>query len=594
MLDRRHLTVLAASLAVAAVFLVPWSGPVARWAGDLDVLFLTFCMQRQVAPPPPTEIVGVTMDEASLEILGRYPWKRSVHAGLIDRLTALGASVIALDTFFVRPTEPGEDAALATAIRRSGRVVLSLGGHRGRAPQAPLFLEEAGYALGHTWVSREEGGMVFRVQLLGSTTSAEGGAGLPVPALALVAVQRHRRLDQSVPTFAERTIRMGDMTIPVEDDTRLVIRFAGPAGTLPTVSYIDVLQGRVERAAIAGKIALVYSTFDLNDQFETPVNRGRLMPGGEIHANAMQTMLTGRYIRHLDWPPRAALMLTLAVAVAMAFSSGVRARQCLPSLAALGLLVGGGAYLAFRYGHAWLPLAQMVLFIPVAGMAVMALERLRMRRLFASFIPGSEVDRLLASDGHLEQGMRKVVASILFADIRGYTTLSETMDPRVMSEFLNEFHAVTAAAVRAHGGEILDYLGDASLVAFGAPRPDPHHARAAVETALDIQDELEKKRKEWKERGFPAPPVGIGICTGEVAYGLIGTDHRQYTVIGDTTNVAARIQGLSAQFDSPIVISESTLSAAGPWFETQALPSVPLKGKSETVNTHAVRGRRRP
>ena len=592
--DRRRLAVLAASLTVAVLFVLPWSGPVARWAGDLDVLFLSFCMQRQVPPPPPTEIVGVTMDEASLEALGRYPWKRSVHARLIDRLTALGASVIALDTFFVRPTEPAEDAALAAAIRRSGRVVLSLGGHRGRVPQAPLFLEDAGHALGHTWVTREEGGMVFRIQLLGSTPSTGGGAGLPMPAFSLVAVQRHRHLDGSLPTFTERIVRMGDMVVPVEDDSRLVISFAGPAGTLPTVSYLDVLQGKVDRAAVAGKIALVYSTFDLNDQFETPVDRGRLMPGGEIHANAMQTMLTGRFLRHLDWPWRAALMLALAVAVAMAFSSGPRARHCLPPLAALGLLVGGGAYLAFRYGNLWLPLAQMVLFIPVAGMAVLALERLRMRRLFASFIPGAEVDSLLASDGHLDQGMRKVVASILFADIRGYTTLSETMDPRVMSEFLNEFHAVTAAAVRAHGGEILDYLGDASMVAFGAPRADPEHARAAVETALDIQEELARKRSEWSARGFPAPQVGIGICTGEVAYGLIGTDHRQYTVIGDTTNVAARIQGLSAQFDSPVVISDSTLQAAGPWFETQAMPPVPLKGKTETVHTHAVRGRSRP
>ncbi len=115
MLDHRRRSVLLASLAVAALFLIPWGGPLARWTDDLDARFLSFAMRHQPPQPPPSEVVGVTMDGASLDALGRYPWKRSVHARLIDRLTAMGATVIALDTFFVRPTDPAEDAALAAA-----------------------------------------------------------------------------------------------------------------------------------------------------------------------------------------------------------------------------------------------------------------------------------------------------------------------------------------------------------------------------------------------------------------------------------------------------------------------------------------------
>lgn len=583
-LDRRRLAVLSVSLAVAVLFLLP--GP-DRWSGHLDALCLSFLMRQQ---PPPADVVGVTMDEASLDALGRYPWKRSVHARLIDRLTALGASCIALDTFFVRPTEPAEDAALAAAIRRSGRVVLSLGNHRGRTRATPLFAEEADHRVGHTFVRREEGGMVYRIQLLASVAPSEGAPELPVPAFALLAAQFHRHRE-GIPTFDDHAMRVGDLTVPLETGRHMLVRFAGPPGTLRTVSYVDVLRGKVAREQVAGKIAVVYATFDPNDQFETPADRQHPMPGGEIHANAIGTLLSGSFIRRPGGLIEAALLLAVAFLVAAALGS-VHPGQYVPRLAAVVAVVGVGAFLAFRTCFVWIPLARIALFVPIAAVAIMGIERVRARRLLAAFVPLAEADRLLDSDGHLTTASRKVVVSVLFADIRGYTTLSETLEPQRMTEFLNEFHAVTHEAVRAHGGEVFDYLGDASMVVFGAPREDPEHARHAVDAALDMQQRLQEKRPTWVARGYPEVEVGIGVCTGEVAYGLMGTGHRQFTAIGDTTNVAARIQGLSSQFDCSVLISDSTFAAAGAWFETRALPLVPLKGKTEPVQIHAVAGRR--
>jgi adenylate cyclase len=546
--------------------------------------------------PAQQSIVGITIDEPSCAALGRWPWKRSVHARLIDRLTSYGAKVIAFDIYFTAPTEAAEDSALAGALARSGRVVLAIGRHKGQELARPLFLDVLGYNVGHAFLRKARDNVVYGVKLIEESRSPEFPEFSFIPSLGLRTFQKFAGLDEAMPEMGSAAITYPGLTIPLDVNEEMAIRFLGPPGSFPCVSYADVLQGRAGAGVFKDRIAFIYNTFNTQDFFRTPfsgASEDHLMPGGEIHMNVVQTLLGRQFITHAPpWSPLLLLTLT-ALASFLLFTRTTDLRRLLIFPLAAAFILAGLSFAAFRFSSVYIEITQSIFFLVLFTAAVMTAERKELSALMREFLPAREVDSILKSRDHLDKEMRKVVASVLFADIRGYTTMSEKADPAKVMELLRVFHAEMGRVVKEFGGEFFDYQGDAQMIVFGAPRESPDHAKMAVTAALAMQDAMEGLRSRTEFSGLSLPDVGIGIVTGEVAIGYVGSEKRQLAAIGDTTNVAARIQGLSKEFASKILISESTFRKVEGEFAIEKIQEVRVKGRDEPVVIYRVLGRAR-
>ena len=267
------------------------------------------------------------------------------------------------------------------------------------------------------------------------------------------------------------------------------------------------------------------------------------------------------------------------------------------------LLIGGlltsywaGAIVALQHGWWLRPFGPTVTMLLVVGL-VSAYQFVRGYALLRQFITPELAADLMLAEGSGAYTTEKD-CTIIFSDIRGFTTLNETMRPSKMVALLREYHTVTVPVYEKHGGRCLDYLGDAQMVVFGDQKQrkdiDPNHAAAALRAALEVHELIEATNARWQERGDPPFDVGLGCCSGVVAVGVLGADtaHLQYTVIGDVVNTAARVQGLSRELDAPVIATVSTIDRAGELVEADFIKAVPLKGKNAEVPVYRVKAMR--
>ncbi len=267
------------------------------------------------------------------------------------------------------------------------------------------------------------------------------------------------------------------------------------------------------------------------------------------------------------------------------------------------LLMGGAVFSAFHlFSKAGLvvPLSAPLfnLFLCFVGINIYHYQseqhaKKRLSNLLREFapMPLDFVEEAIASKTGAKVGGKKTELSILFSDIRGYTDLSERLDPVAVMDTLNEYHGAMGDIFSRNGGVIFDYQGDAQMVVFGLVEPSTrNHAAFAAKTALEMQETLGGLREKWQKEGRNVFEIGVGICTGEVSLGVVGSAQRkQYAAIGDSTNVAARLQGMSKQLDSPVLVAESTYLKAQEYLEADKLEPVKLKGKSEPLQVYRVR-----
>jgi adenylate cyclase len=431
----------------------------------------------------------------------------------------------------------------------------------------PHFTEAAA-GIGFINMPAEKGNIVRRVTVIDTNFF-----GRPYPSFSLASILAATGLSPDDLKLTGRTLQAGEIDVPVNEINQVLIDFWGPGGTFPTYSYIDVLEGRFDPDFWKGKIVLigVATPTEKGDYYENPFTRGNLVlsealpaPGVEIHASAIKTYLTGRYYHRARWPVNLIVLVISWLLTIFAARRGAWVGFGSAFLVAAGLSFC--AYIAWLKFHYWVNLAGPLIMVfltytevTVENFVRAELERRRIRTVFGRYVPPAVVERLIAEGENIKLGGEKQEVTVLFSDIRGFTAYSEGKPPEKVVSRLNEYFTAMTAVVFRHGGTLDKFLGDGLMAVFGVPIPYPDHARRAVVTAIEMLERLEELNQDWKSRGEETMEIGIGINSGEVVVGNIGSPERMdYTVIGEEVNLASRLEGMNKKYNTRIIISERT------------------------------------
>jgi adenylate cyclase len=399
-------------------------------------------------------------------------------------------------------------------------------------------------------------------------------------------------------------VLVGDRILDVDGAGRVGLDYYGRYLSFPTWSATDVMNGAIPPERIRGRIALVGTTaVGTWDGRVTPFDD--IGPGVITHATFVENALHGQLIRR-STPVlllEALLMALLSVGLAWLFS---RVRSALAAPAAAAALVGWGALAAAAYFRFHAALALGLPALQIAAMFVAATawrvvaeerERRRTRETFSRFLAPAVVEDLLGREGELRLGGEKRDLTVLFADIRGFTTISEKLDPKVLIELLNQYLTpMTDIIVQDHRGTLDKYMGDAIMAFWGAPQEQPDHPLRACQAALAMIERLEVLRAGWRERGLPEIDIGVGINTGPMSVGFVGSQDRfyNYTVLGDAVNLASRLEGTNREYGTRILVSHSTWERVKDRVVARELDAVRVKGKREPVVVYELLGMGRP
>jgi adenylate cyclase len=389
---------------------------------------------------------------------------------------------------------------------------------------------------------------------------------------------------------------------------RYPIGYAGPPGTIHTVSMLTLMQpdalSRPEVQALKGRVAIIAANnVGTSDRHFTPYSRGLTadqMAGGEIHANIVETILSGRYPKFLPgWLEIAYVSALLGAAVWLFLSLSVGAGAAL--LGALLVAVVPPGYFAFH--HQWvLPVAELQTSLAAAFLMTLGLrltgeerERSRMRQVFGRYVSDEVVNVLLSEDHRPDLAGEAKVVTVLFSDIRGFTTFSEKLTAHEVVEMLNAYFTRVCEPILVHGGTVDKYIGDAVMAVFGSPVAYPDHARRAIKAGLGMAREAEAfktwMRERFPDKGLAEFGIGIGLFTGEAVIGDIGTPKRkEFTAIGDTVNAASRLEGATKELKCVLAVSESTYQAAGPGIRVERVETISVKGRAEPIRVYVIAG----
>lgn len=600
--------VLVGLVVAAVVSLAQWAGLFTSFQlGVADYLYET-------DGDPGDEIVIVAIDEPSLEALGSWPWPFQHYTRLFERLR--GASAVGLDVLLPVPGPAGDPdtAALLEAVRASDNVIMPLAPLELYEPESPGELYAAGQTvspfadllnasagMGTVKVVLDSDGTIRRVPLMISEPVGEN----VWESFGVQILRRHFDLEDYAAAFEEARLVIGGETevayeVPTGSHAAMLINFVGRPNTFPTYSFADVVQDRVPLEVFDDKVVLVgmMNTLDEMDLHRVPVSAQR-MAGVEVQANAIHTLLNHRAL-----VPQSQTGVLVTVGV-LAVVSAVGLSQLGALTGALfTLLLAAGYFLwtsiQFNAGHlpdVLFPFA--TIFINYAAVtstrfASVRAERSRVTDIFGRFVSADVrdaiVDMALRDPALVRPGGRQMEVSVLFADIRGFTRMSENLSPPEVVEILNLYLDSMEEQIFEHGGTLDKYTGDGMMVLFGAPLPQPDHAQRAVRAALAMQQaaaEVSRRRKdiEWEV------VYGIGITTGPAVVGHVGSQRRlDYTAIGDTVNLAARLEGIAPP--GSIYISQAAYEAVKDVVLAEPLEPVKVKGKAQPVPVYRVQALR--
>jgi adenylate cyclase len=646
------------SLGIAvAVALVRFAAPGPLELADMKVLDFRHTVRGPVAAGGAVVIVGV--DEASLAEVGRWPWPRARLAALVDSLMASGAAVVGFDVLFSQPEEGldptelagavaanprepagalvarlrehGGDVRLADAFRRSGRVVLShffdfgappaadlerevertselavrtmkgatladapLLGHVKRAQVDIAYLTQAAAASGHINFLTDRDG-IYRRAPLGIRVGERVSSAFPVEI-----ARRYLGDAAATLTIAPKgvtALTIGARELPVDPAAQLWIGYLGPPNTVPQVAAAGVLAGRVPRAAIEGKIALVGFTAVGFDEIATPF--APVVPGVELQATVVDNILRGMSLRRPWWlePAEALAIVLLGLVVGLGLWK-LGAVAGMAAALALAIALGWGTQRLFSDLHLAIggvyPLAALV--FSALGASVYRWfgeerEKRKIRHAFRHYLNPEVTEMLAEAPERLRLGGERREITILFSDLRGFTTLSERLSPDALGKLLNEYlGAMTDIVLRGQG--LLDkYMGDGLMAFWGAPVESPDGAARCCRAALDMVTALAALNRGWEQEGFAGLEMGVGINTGDAVIGNFGSTTRfNYTAVGDQVNLASRLEGLTKEYGATVIVAESTRQVLGDAFVWREIDRVRVKGREAAVVVYELLG----
>ena len=388
-------------------------------------------------------------------------------------------------------------------------------------------------------------------------------------------------------------LKAGPIRIPVDQNVSALIPYRGAQGSFKYISATDVLNERLNPSALKDKIVLVGTTAPgLKDLRSTPV--GVAYPGVEIHANLIAGMLDGNIKQK---PP-----YVLGAEVVLLFFIGVALTLLMPLLnpimATLFTLIVLLFMLAtnimvWQYGNLALPMASgllLILALFALNMSYGYFTESRIKRqftdLFGQYVPPELVDKMSEDPKRYSMQGNSQELTVLFSDVRNFTSISEGLEPKELTAFINEYLTAMTRVIRSHHGTLDKYIGDAIMTFWGAPVNDPDHPRNGVISALEMQITAQQLREQFKLRGWPEIRIGVGINTGVMVVGDMGSAVRKaYTVMGDSVNLASRLEGLCKEYGVGIILSEMTKNAVS-GIVYRELDRVRVKGKDEPVHIY--------
>ena len=622
-----------------------------------EIRVRTFDFFQRIDPRHKTArpVTIVDIDDKSLEKFGQWPWPRTRIADLITELTRLGAVVIAFDAVFPEPDRlnpadaadtfrnldedtraklralPSNDEVFAEAIRKS-RVVLGESGAAeelaaldktlpvtglamlGEEPQRFMFqfpgllrntkvLEHAAAGRGLFTIKPERDGIVRRVPMI---MLAQGQT---MPSLSFEML----RVANGSGTILIKSEKEGikslgikGFQLPTDRNGQLWVHYARQDPSL-YVPVTNVLEKTVAPEMIAGKLVLIgTSAVGLNDIKTTPVSQ--TMPGVEIHAQILEGALSGAVISQPIYG--------IAVEFATALLFGLLVIAFAPlfgpvTLVALGaafatVLIGTSAYfytqhrLLIDFTYPLMSTTAIYLTLIFSSFVREQAQRRQIRSAFGQYLSPALVEQLAQSPEKLVLGGEEREMTIMFSDMRGFTSISETYksDPQGLTALMNRFLTPLTNAILSRKGTIDKYMGDAIMAFWNAPLDDKDHELNACEAALDMLDRVDElnqaREQEAKEEGRPFIPLnaGIGLNTGTCVVGNMGSDQRfDYSVFGDSVNLASRLEGQSKEYGFPIIIGSRTALAVKDRFAILELDFIMVKGKKEPEVIYAIAGR---
>jgi len=528
---------------------------------------------------PRDDIALVLIDDTtSRELPVRFPFPRSLHARVIDAVNRDGAKAIAYDVEFLQPTKAREDNALINSVARAPNKVVLADSQPDPQGRSGVFggqaiLDDIKARAGNTQLGEDSDGVRRRAPF-------EVGNMETFP---LVAAE----------IASGETITTDQMGGP-----SAWIDYAGGPGTYASVPFSRVLNGQFPPGFFNDKVVVIgASDPTLKDLAKTPASGNDLMSGAEINANAIATALD-------DFPFRSTpLGLDLILIALMGLIAPLASYRLSPIRAlALGLLAAAlylvSAQLAFNSGRIVPVLYPMIaLGLSLVGSLLVyyvreAFIRRRVRDTFARFVPESVVGQVLArTDDDLRLEGARMDVTILFSDIRGFTTFSEARDPGQVLEVLNAYHEEMTSAVMDHGGTLISFMGDGIMAAFGAPIDMDDHADRALAAAKEMLEVRLPKVNEWmRENEVGAEfQIGIGLNSGPVMAGNIGSQQRlEFTTIGDTVNTAARLEGMTKGSGHSLFVADSTRERLSERDgELAYVDAMPVRGRAEEIRVWA-------
>ena len=385
-------------------------------------------------------------------------------------------------------------------------------------------------------------------------------------------------------------LRLGNYRVPVDENVAVLVPYRGAQGSFPYYSLADVLHQRVDPSALRGRIAILGTTAPgLKDHRTTPV--GVAYAGVEVHANIISGILDDR-IKH-KVPYLVGIETSIFVVISLIFTLLFpRVSPLLGTLmvggmvaALVGLSFGlwNGADFVVPLGGPLLFLFILVLVQMTYGYFVEARAKREVARLFGHYVPPELVSEMAQDALAAEMRSDSREMSVLFSDIRNFTSISERLQPQELTALMNEFLTPLTEVIHRHRGTIDKYMGDAVMAFWGAPLPDERHARRALEAALEMVACMRRLAEEFSARGLPELRIGVGVNTGVMSVGNMGSQFRMaYTVLGDSVNLGSRLEGLTKQYGVSVICSDSTRRQVDDW-AYRDLDRVRVKGKAEPV-----------
>ncbi|HRZ86621.1 MAG TPA: adenylate/guanylate cyclase domain-containing protein [bacterium] len=658
--------------AAAAVLLLYVLNPAFLAVIELKTLDLRFQLRGKTDPGG--EIAIVTIDDRSLDKLGRWPWPRAYIADAVRYLKDSGAAVIGFDILFTEPdrntalatveklaeafassgldaeTAAGKafaerleaekhandnDAALADAFAYAGNVILpmyfTLPGEKGAAAtpeelkRIKPLLDRSAYALvkkgidDPRYLPLEAVNAENSIGRLAAAAACEGAvniipdrdgslrhelfavglSGDYYPSLTLQLARAYLGAHLSETKFiTSDSVLLKDTVIPLTIDNRLLINYCGPNETFPYYSFVDVKERRIPPEKIKGKIVIFGAiAAGLGDLKITPYSP--LLPGVEKHANVVQNILHNNFLR---WNAISAvidgaaiILLALCLGLFMTKTSALRGIAI-----SLGMLAGycALAQLSFSHLHMIVNVVYPILSMIVSYTGVTAFkllteekEKRKIKDIFKHYAAEQVVNQLLANPESVKLGGEKRTITILFCDIESFTAISESLDPQDMAALLNKYLTAMTRVVFRHGGTVDKFMGDSIMVLFSAPLAFPDHARRASLVALDMLKVVDALQEEWTAKTGRRLNTRIGINTGTVVVGNMGSEElMDYTAIGDAVNLAQRLEQLNKEYGTTIIIGENTFRELGDSAIVRELGTAKVKGKNQLVQIYELKG----